>query len=154
MLRLKTSQKIQNSDSEIEGFKCAFVWVALGSLAVFFLMATSACNLYQSPDRSSFNQNAVAGAPKQSTLLSLDQEAAEIGASSCALFADPMNEAPTVTRQENGTKQLVVAHNIAYGSARSIVCNFDFEHTPDQDFSAFIARATSQVEQLADRLQL
>ena len=152
MLRQKTSEERPYQMPQTA--QNSFVWVAVGSLVLFFMMATSACNLYKSPDRDTFNNGAVAGAPKQSTLLTLDSEATDIGASSCALFADPMNETPTVTRQENGSKQLVIAQNVAYGSARSIVCNFELEGVSDQDFGTYITRSKTQVEQLADRLQL
>ena len=41
------------------------------------------CTLYQSPDRESFNQNALAGAPKKSSISVSEEEATSLGAVAC-----------------------------------------------------------------------
>ena len=50
-------------------------------LPAFFLLA--GCTLYQSPDRDSFNQNALAGAPKKASISVSEEEASSLGAVAC-----------------------------------------------------------------------
>ena len=47
------------------------------------LLVLAGCTLYQSPDRESFNQNALAGAPKKASISVSEEEATSLGAVAC-----------------------------------------------------------------------